>query len=152
MVTEYIPKHTIHPLDDCGFCVREAERYHLSHENNLKDIASFDREDGTQWITAYWNAERLLVEHLTEAQQATYRDMHAFVVTGNKGGTFVIMSAVSSNIIWITNGGHIHVCVGWSHLTSTANFRAVSLVPDQMLMQKLMLETDERALLKIANY
>ena len=109
----------------------EAEKIRLAQER--KALEEADRR-----------AEELLVAHLDKEQRKQYRTEKKFKVVGGDGALFEIGSAWSSNVREMTpDGKHIaRFCI---------HPRESVPIPDLLLAQKLMLETDPAEFRKIAN-
>jgi hypothetical protein len=93
---------------------------------------------------AQQNARTLLLSCLTPAQQEEYRASQSFTVKVQSGNRYRIESRKNYNVVGLSrNGRHqAEYCAG-----------PVEDVPieDQMLAQKLLLETDEAGFLAVAN-
>lgn len=83
-------------------------------------------------------AEALLREYLSEEQIEELEKTGGFVVLGSSGKPYTIKRGYQGNV---QNGRFRYCAHGPSNIP----------VPDQMLMQKLALETDEEAFLAVAN-
>lgn len=84
------------------------------------------------------SAEALLRSCLTEEQKAEYDALGRFRVTAASGRVYVIMEGYAGNV----------VSQGWRYC-----IHGPETLPhaDQMLMQKLLIETDEAEFLRLAN-
>jgi hypothetical protein len=93
---------------------------------------------------AHARAEDLLKQMLSAAQKKEYETAREFTVVTESGKRYKIRHGWAGNVDEIDESGKaaarycIHPTIGCPH-------------PDNMLAQKLMLETDEKAFLKIAN-
>lgn len=92
---------------------------------------------------AWDRAERLLLEHLTEAQVAEWKEGRHFTITSQSGRRFRIHYAPANNILELGEDGRV---VAEHCVVSTVSVP----MPDQLLMQKLMLEYNEREFWRVA--
>lgn len=114
-----------------------AEANRLAHEQ-AAEKAKKEQEEATR------RAEELLNRHLNEEQRKQYRKEKKFKVIGGDGAAFEIGSQWSGNVSELNGRGKPirRFC---------AHPREQVPIPDLMLSQKLMLETDPEAFRKIAN-
>ncbi len=94
-------------------------------------------------ITARERALTLLLDHLTPAQRFQYETVHSFDVEVN-GRRYRISSGWSGNVKRLNESG------GWIE-SLCIHFDRSMPIPDLMLAQKLMLETNEAEFRRIAN-
>ena len=90
-------------------------------------------------------AEALLQEHLDAEQQATLAKDGAFLVSVKSGRRYKIQRGQAGNVFELAHNGNHHVRRFCIHPSDSVPD------PDAMLAQKLLLETDEAAFLRIAN-
>lgn len=112
------------------------------------EIEERNRKDREDRDAAKERAKELLLSTLTPIQQETYRRNDWFIVEGGKSGTkYKIHGAhLTANIdVLDRHGGKTHRLCGHAP--------AMHQIPiaDNLLAQKLMLECDEDAFLRIAN-
>ncbi|GAC1589689.1 MAG: hypothetical protein NVS3B5_22210 [Sphingomicrobium sp.] len=94
--------------------------------------------------TAAARALRLLMSLLNEEQAAQYRSERAFEVRGHSGRRYRLRHGWARNIEVLTDEGRVTECL-CIHPNQALPFA------DNLLMQKLFLETDEVAFRRLAN-
>lgn len=93
--------------------------------------------------SAWDRATRLLLAHLTPEQRGQYDHDHSFIVNV-KGRRYQVKEGWSGNVKRLNDAGAVaeSFCI---------HFGEMIPIPDLMLAQKLMLETDEAEFRRIAN-
>lgn len=118
-------------------------------DDDVRESAQARQRVISNWLSvtkpaalAAWNkADALLIRHMNAEQQETYGRYRAFCVVGSAGNVYVVTSWTQSNVFEYTNRRWL--CVVFSRAEAAP-------MPDLLLMQKLLLESDESAFLSQA--
>lgn len=140
MTTKPPPSH----LDECYDC----RNWSMTMWGHFKRaIVQLDDESHAEWLVA----QQFLLESLSETQRDDYRVHHAFSVTNTTGLHYIIACATSANVVaaYPFPGPHKELCAVWYHVDPYGS-NAVSLIPDLMLTEKLLLESAESFFLTFA--
>ena len=108
-------------------------------------MTDFDRTS----LAAQRTAEALFVRHLTPQQRFDWRTYRRFRVTGSRGGQYWLIGQYSHNVIDDHFDLRFGVAAAVSYCVVFRAYRAMPLY-DTLLMQKLLLESDEGRFLSTA--
>lgn len=107
--------------------------------------AAVNSQPATEREVAEGRGMKLLYEHLTPTQAHTYSAKGYFDVTGGDSGkTYRIRKASTYNVVELDESGHIALYYCFLPVGGL-------VIGDVLLAQKISLEVDEKAALKIAN-
>ncbi len=116
--------------------------------DQARRVVAYERElarEQCRQRVAQRKAERLLLEHLDADQHVEYRTHNRFTMTGSDGKTYRVYRGFTSNI------QHIKTTKAGVVLVATLCVLSPGVpVEDNMLIQKLALETDARSLRRTA--
>jgi len=123
---------------------RQLEDGRRRAEEQNRIAAEYRAKEEKRLAAAKAKAELLLLQHLTPEQEKAWNQERAFFVTSKSGRRFQIKEGYGGNLTEIgPDGKPIRgFCV---HIPSTMP------IADNMLTQKLALECNEEALLRVAN-
>lgn len=114
-------------------------------QEQQRELAARLEAQMAEELAAKLKAEQLLLEHLDEKQQEEYKSIRAFnVVSADGQRTYRIREGWAGNVDLLSPEGKVikRYCI---------HPDIACPVPDNMLAQKLLLETDEKAFIRIAN-
>lgn len=129
--------------DTEGNIYRDEEDFYTQNERQHREAMDKHKKEAAQ------KAEELLLEHLNESQRKTYRENKWFIVEGGKSGhkyRINVNGTLVANIDVLENNRNESP----HRICCHARLDACPL-GDQLLAQKLMLELDEDAFLRMAN-
>lgn len=123
----------VHSIRNCGYCAG------IANEAMSWRTQAFDTLPLGERLQ-FAMANTLLLQHLTVGQLRDYNRYGAFYVVTPSKKRYLVTSGTSGNIYLVPS--HSAICVVWREIDYGS--LSISLLPDQLLMQALLLHTDEK--------
>jgi hypothetical protein len=147
---EYLPVRNPR-VDDIGTAWRLAHE----HEEKREKRREKRREERRLYEEAAKKATETLMRMLNADQRRTAREGKFFYIRGSEGNRYrLALNAYSGNVAWVDDNGTARgiFCAHPNMYGLSTDGKSGPLPKnDAVIAQKLMLETDEKAFMKIAN-